>query len=414
MNTSHYIHPMTLHDFPVQMHLHSNGDGSDLHAIGAQYSLKLEKPEGAWDKAKSFFEEHKGQFIFSAFSYELKDDLEDLNSDNPSFIPFPSLLLFVPKVLFIWEVGEIEILALNDRELDVSQLRSDIIAMHEHEELKHSETAFHQIRKEEYITQVSSLIAHIQRGDIYEANYCQELRAENVSLNPWTAFNALNERTVAPFACHLRINELHLLCGSPELFLEKSANTVISKPIKGTRKRSLDPMEDEQLKQELENDLKERAENIMITDLVRNDLSRTALSGSVKVDELCEIYSFKTVHQMISTVRSEVPEETHPLDIIKACFPMGSMTGAPKIRAMQLIEEKEAFKRGIYSGAVGLFTPSGDFVLNVVIRSILYDTNSQKASVAAGGAITALSDPEAEYEESLLKAKAMMEVLGLD
>lgn len=395
------------------MHLHSNGEGSDLHALGHTALLRLENSKNAWNEAEQFLGEHEGKFVFAAFSYELKDDLEDLQSSHLSFIPFPALILFVPQVIFTWEVGEIEVLALYDRNVDVAELKKEITRLHNPANLNSVQGEFERMSKAAYMDKVASLIQHIQRGDIYEANFCQEFKAYGVELDPWVAFQALNERTEAPFACHLKLDEVHLLCGSPELFLEKEGTTVRSRPIKGTRKRSKVPEEDERLKIELEQDEKERAENIMITDLVRNDLSRTALQDSVQVEELCEIYSFKTVHQMISSIRSEVAESTHVLDIIKACFPMGSMTGAPKIRAMQLIEEHEDFKRGIYSGAVGLFTPKRDFALNVVIRSILYDQESRKASVAAGGAITALSDPEAEYEESLVKAEAMLDVLGL-
>ena len=157
----------------------------------------------------------------------------------------------------------------------------------------------------------------------------------------------------------------------------------------------------------MQNDPKERAENVMIVDIVRNDLSRSAIKNSVQVEELCEIYSFETVHQMISTITSEVADETSNVEVLKHSFPMGSMTGAPKIRAMELIEELEDFKRGIYSGAIGYFEPDGDFTFNVIIRSILYNSSNKYCSFAAGGALTALSIPEKEYDETLLKAYAM-------
>ncbi len=154
-----------------------------------------------------------------------------------------------------------------------------------------------------------------------------------------------------------------------------------------------------------------RSENIMIVDLVRNDLSRTAVKGSVKVEELCQVYSFRQVHQLVSTVVSEVEKTTSPVDILKETFPMGSMTGAPKISAMKIIEEEEETKRGLYSGAVGYFSPTGDFDFNVVIRSILYNKENKYVSFSVGGAITSKSTPEKEYEECLLKAKAMKHVL---
>jgi len=181
--------------------------------------------------------------------------------------------------------------------------------------------------------------------------------------------------------------------------------------IKGTAKRSQVEKEDQELIQNLRNDQKERSENIMIVDLVRNDLSKTATKGSVEVKELCKVYTFRQVHQMISTVVSKVDSKTSPVDIICSTFPMGSMTGAPKISAMEIIENLEASKRGLYSGAIGYITPKGDFDFNVVIRSILYNEKKQYISYTVGGAITAKSDPDKEYEECLIKAKAMREVL---
>lgn len=221
----------------------------------------------------------------------------------------------------------------------------------------------------------------------------------------------MNEISSSPFATFLKLDENYLLSASPERFLKRIKNTLISQPIKGTIKRGDSKSEDDELKKQLANDLKERAENIMIVDLVRNDLSRTAIKGSVKVDELCEVYSFKQVHQLISTVVSEVTPETNSVDVIKSLFPMGSMTGAPKIAAMKIIEELEETKRGLFSGAVGYFSPTGDFDFNVIIRSILYNATNKYISFSVGGAITSKSVIEKEYEECLLKAKAMRQVL---
>lgn len=404
---------MLLQEIPIQCHLYSNGAGPDLHALGAEHFLIMHEPYGAWAAAAHFLDTHRDSSVFAAFSYELKNDLEDLSSENDVFIPFPSLVLFVPKVLLTWELGELEVIEINDRQFDLTSLLPQVAALHKEAEVHSHAKEIRSLGKEPYIEMVKSIKRHIQKGDIYEANICQEFRLEDISLDPWKTFSALERQTQAPYSCHLRINDSHLLCASPELFLEKEGSTIRSKPIKGTRPRSKDPVEDARLKEELANDLKERAENIMICDLVRNDLSRTALSESVEVKELCKVYSFDTVHQMISTIESKVSDDTPSLEVIRQAFPMGSMTGVPKIRAMELIEEHEDFRRGIYSGSVGFFTPSRDFTFNVIIRSILYDATTNRASVSAGGAITALSDPEAEYEESLLKAKAMMEVLGV-
>ncbi len=216
-----------------------------------------------------------------------------------------------------------------------------------------------------------------------------------------------------PFAVFFRNHTQYLLSASPERYIRKEGNKIISQPIKGTAKRFEDPVQDEKSKQELAQSAKERTENIMIVDLVRNDLAHTSRKGSVKVEELCEIYTFRQVHQMISTVVSEVEPTTHPITILKTTFPMGSMTGAPKISAMKLIEALEETKRGLYSGAVGYFTPNGDFDFNVIIRSILYNSHEQYLSFSVGSAITAEAAPEKEYEECLLKANAMLNVLKI-
>ena len=267
------------------------------------------------------------------------------------------------------------------------------------------------ISKENYIFKISKMLEHIHRGDIYEANFCMEFYVENAVINPLEIYQKLNSISEPPFAVYFKNNSNFLLCASPERYLKKENYKIISQPIKGTSKRSFDIEEDEVLKLDLENNPKERSENIMIVDLVRNDLSRTAIKSSVNVEELCKIYTFKQVHQMISTIVSEVENTTSPVAILQTTFPMGSMTGAPKIAAMQIIEDLEETKRGLYSGAVGYFTPNGDFDFNVVIRSILYNSENQYLSFSVGSAITSLSEPENEYEECLLKAKAIFEVL---
>lgn len=256
------------------------------------------------------------------------------------------------------------------------------------------------------------MLGYIQRGDIYEANFCMEFYSENAIINPVHTFESLSVLSTPPFAAFFRNKNHYLLSASPERYLKKSGAQIISQPIKGTARRHEDTEMDNAAIESLRNDPKERSENIMIVDLVRNDLSRTAQKGSVHVAELCGIYSFPQVHQMISTVTSEVDFQFSGVDVIKSTFPMGSMTGAPKVSAMKIIEELEETKRGLYSGAIGYFTPDGNFDFNVVIRSILYNSANKYLSFSVGSAITALSDPEKEYEECLLKARAMFEVLN--
>ncbi|MBN8642973.1 MAG: anthranilate synthase component I family protein [Flavobacteriales bacterium] len=351
-------------------------------------------------------------WLFGYLSYDLKNDIEVLKSKNFDGLQFPDLFFFQPKKLFLLKDNQVEILYLN---FCADEIESDF-----EEILKIEISAFASLReiniqqrisKKNYLSKVTKMLNHIHLGDIYEANFCMEFYAENALIHPLETYQKLNAISEPPFATYFKNNKQFLICASPERYLKKESNKVISQPIKGTAKRVFDIEMDNWSKSELESNPKERSENIMIVDLVRNDLSKTATKGSVEVEELCGIYTFKQVHQMISTVVSKVEHTTSPTEIIKTTFPMGSMTGAPKISAMNIIENLEETKRGLYSGAVGYFTPNGDFDFNVVIRSILYNAQNNYLSFSVGSAITSLSIPENEYEECLLKAKAMFEVL---
>ncbi len=352
-------------------------------------------------------------WVFGYLTYDLKNDIETLKSSNFDGLEFPDLYFFQPKKLFLFKDNQVEIQYLNcvddEVEDDLEAISHFVEAGSDN--LSNDIKIKLRIHKDEYFEKINNMLAHIHRGDIYEANFCQEFYAENTTINPLETYNKLNAISNPPFATFLKCQDKYLLSASPERYLKKEGTTIISQPIKGTAKRSLDLKEDTKLKQDLLANEKERSENIMIVDLVRNDLSKTAIKGSVKVEELCKIYTFDQVHQMISTVASKVEATTHPIDIIKSTFPMGSMTGAPKISAMKIIEALEATKRGLYSGAVGYFSPIGDFDFNVVIRSILYNDTKKYVSYSVGGAITAKSDPLTEYEECLVKAKAMRTVL---
>jgi len=352
-------------------------------------------------------------WVFGYLSYDLKNDVEPLKSQNFDGLHFPDLYFFQPKKLFFLKGNSVELHYLNmvDDEMD-----TDFETIENFKILgissSNSPIKIHlRIHKNEYFEKLEKMLAHIHRGDIYEANFCQEFYAENTTINPLEIYNKLNAISTPPFATFLKQNDKYLLSASPERYLKKEGQKVISQPIKGTAKRDEDFMIDSLLKHDLVANPKERSENIMIVDLVRNDLSLTAKKGSVKVEELCKVYTFEQVHQMISTVTSQVREDVHPVDVIKTTFPMGSMTGAPKISAMKIIEDLEATKRGLYSGAVGYFSQEGDFDFNVVIRSILYNQTQKYVSYSVGGAITAKSDPTQEYEECLIKAKAMRTVL---
>jgi para-aminobenzoate synthetase component 1 len=268
------------------------------------------------------------------------------------------------------------------------------------------------ISQQEYISIINKLKQHILRGDCYEINFCQEFFAESTDINPFDIYKKLGTVSPNPFSALYRMNDQWLICASPERFLKKQGNKILSQPIKGTSIRiKNDEGRDEQSKYELLHSTKDRSENVMVVDLVRNDLAKICKEGTVKVDELYGVYSFPQVHQMISTVSGELDSSNSFYDIIKATFPMGSMTGAPKKSAMELIEKYEQTKRGIFSGAVGYISPDRDFDFNVVIRSIMYNAASGYLSFQAGSGITFYSDPEKEWEECLMKAEAMKKVL---
>jgi len=357
-------------------------------------------------------------WLFGYLTYDLKNDIEALSSNNQDGIKFPDLFFFQPKKLIRIKKNEIifDYLRMVDDEIEedfeniCQTSRPDMV--NEAKPHNTSELGIKlRIPKDQYYIKVKKVLEHIHRGDIYEANFCQEFYALNAVIDPVQTYNKLNSISKPPFATFLKMDDKYLLSASPERYLKKEGKKIISQPIKGTAKRADTALEDDLFRFSLENDPKERSENIMIVDLVRNDLSRIAKKGSVKVKELCKVYTFEQVHQMISTVEAEVEDHIHPVEIIKATFPMGSMTGAPKISAMKVIEEVEETKRGLYSGAVGYFKPSGDFDFNVIIRSILYNKTEKYVSYSVGSAITSKSTPEKEYEECLVKAKAMKQVL---
>jgi para-aminobenzoate synthetase component 1 len=393
---------------------HQQGYGSfdALLAVGALTSIRTDAHKG-FDKLAEY-RKTTNDWIFGYLSYDLKNDIEHLTSQNHDGPEFPELYFFQPLKIFILKVSGLEIHYLNmvadELDQDLSEIKN--IDLNARNTAKTDRVKIRlRIHKDAYMEKVNHMLQHIQRGDIYEANFCQEFYAEGVTLHPLESYWHLNEISKPPFATFLKLGDYFLLSASPERYLKKDMDTIISQPIKGTARRSSDPAEDDYLKEELAKDPKERSENIMITDLVRNDLSKTALRGSVRVEELCKVYSFQQVHQMISTIVSKVAPSVDPVTILETTFPMGSMTGAPKIAAMKIIEDLEESKRGLYSGAVGYFTPDGDFDFNVVIRSIIYNAKKNYISFSVGSAITAASVPEKEYEECLVKAKAMREVL---
>lgn len=383
-------------------------------AVEAFTALKTDT-YGAFDRLKEYQETTK-DWIFGYLSYDLKNDLEKLTSANIDGLEFPDLYFFQPQKLILIgkEKVEFRYLKMLDDEiaLDYEEILNINLSNNSSEEKSEVPSMKPRISKEDYLSKISEMLNYIHRGDIYEANLCQEYYAENSIINPTKVFQNLNEISRAPFSSFIKLENFYLLSASPERYIKKEANKVISQPIKGTARRAETKEEDAKIIEMLAKDPKEISENVMIVDLVRNDISRVAKKGSVLVEELCKVYSFKQVHQLISTISAELETGCTPIEVLRATFPMGSMTGAPKISAMKIIEDLEESKRGLYSGAVGYFTPEGDFDFNVVIRSILYNATSRYVSFSVGGAITSKSIPEQEYEECQLKAKAMLQALG--
>ncbi len=399
-----------MYNFPVS-YLNSN-DGSSILAFGHGDHIEI-YGDNAIEQIQQFIDNHSGLYIFSALGYDLKNSIEKLSSCNEDNIEFPLAILWVPAYVVKLN-GEnctyVQGIESNDSNNYVDYFLQKQ-SCYSNERL--TEKFLERTSREAYLRNVIQLKNEIQLGNIYEVNYCQEFYAENVEMNDsLSAYFKLNEITKAPFSSFFDFENFTVLCGSPERYIRKKGEHLSSSPIKGTAKRGATIEEDEELKRSLFNDKKERSENVMIVDLVRNDLSKIAKPSSVKVDELFGVYTFATVHQLISTVSCTLRNNVSFSDILNATFPMGSMTGAPKIRAMQLIEKHEAFKRGIYSGSIGYIDPSGDFDFNVIIRTLIYNKKKKYLSCPVGGAITINSDPEKEYEECLIKVKGILDKMN--
>lgn len=348
-------------------------------------------------------------WIFGYFSYDLKDRLELL---RPRLVPDPEQALsswWTPRWVVEWNKEEL-LLHCSDEdraggELVVEALYAPVAEVGPNEPATWTVCT----TRSEYLERARILLDHIQRGDIYEVNYCTTRLAQLPNWDPFTAFGQLLRKSDAPFAGFMRMGERFVLCASPERYLAFQGDRIVGQPMKGTRPRSKDPVEDARLAKELASDTKERSENIMALDVMRHDLSQIAASGTVHVDELCGVHSYAQVHQMVSTVSARLRSGVTQGDASRSAFPMASMTGAPKFRAMQLIDAAEDRSRGLFSGSLGFFAPDGTADLNVVIRSVLYNSRTGIASLSTGSALTAQCDPEQEWEECELKARSVIQ-----
>ncbi|MBC7866680.1 MAG: anthranilate synthase component I family protein [Gloeobacteraceae cyanobacterium ES-bin-316] len=392
---------------------HYSFDTASFESIlgaGCSRSLQLQ-PGKSFSSLQKFYDQQPS-WLFGHLGYGLKNEVENLSSRHGDFIDFGIGFFFEPEIVLILNENQ---LSISSELHDPGRIYEDIQAAIDEKSTPYStkKNIESVITKEQYLQAVEALKQHIKHGDCYEINYCQQFMANDVTLDPLQSYLRLVKHSPNPFAALYKLDDKYCLCASPERYLKKNGTTLISQPIKGTIHRHIsDKVADNISRDLLKNSTKERSENVMVVDLVRNDLSKISKEGSVQVDELFGIYSFPQVHQMISTIRAEMAEGLHWTDVIEATFPMGSMTGAPKKKVMELIDEYEATSRGLFSGSIGYISPKADFDFNVVIRSIFYDHGKKNLSFSAGGGITINSDAEEEYKECMLKASAILKVLA--
>ena len=390
--------------------LNSNDSFDDYELIiayGAESFLQSSK--NSFKKIDKYIDK-VNDWIFGYLSYDLKNEIENLTDLNKDVFNLPNLYFYQPKVIWLIKEQKAEIYSLDEKNLNEDWDHINSIDYKDCTK-KSSVDLITRTSKEEYVRKIKNIKQRILQGDCYEMNYCFDMFSKNKTINPYKTYIKLNDYTRSPMSTFFKLNQLYLLSSSPERFIKRINRKIISQPIKGTAKRGLDSKEDEKIKYTLLSSPKELSENHMIVDLVRNDLSRVAEKGSVKVKNLNKLNTFKRVHQLISTIEAEIAVKTKFSKIITGMFPMGSMTGAPKIESMNIIDEYESTKRGLYSGSIGYIKPNKDFDFNVVIRSIIYDKLQKEINVSVGSAITFKSDPESEFEECLLKAEPMIKSL---
>jgi len=349
-----------------------------------------------------------GYISFEAKKLFEKNTYENCCSDGSELIYF-----FEPE--HIWKEENGIWFSLTEEQPNERSVVEDFLSNYKNIEhtRKEEKLVFEMLEnKQTYFEKIARILEHIQHGNYYETNFCMPLQAKGILNDAFAHFSKMNSTTEAPHAVYFNGENLQLLCTSPERFIQKKGNKIISQPIKGTIKRGANNTEDEENKTLLQTSKKERSENIMIVDLVRNDLSRIAEKASVQVTALCELHTFKTLHHLVSTVEAELPSNITFKEILAATFPMGSMTGVPKISAVQHMEKIEMLDRGLYSGTFGTIEPNGNFDFNVIIRSAIYNKEKKQTTIKVGSAITHASNAEAEYDECLLKAASTLSIFN--
>ena len=393
--------------------LDSNSKKNDYEFIFSYGKIsELKSFDNSLDKLDNYIKQ-VDDWIFGFVSYDLKDEIEGFSSKNLKYFDVPNLSFFQPSIIWVFDGVELKALYFDEKELfDVWNEINKIHISCDSNKSNPNVELKGRLSKEEYIKKIKNIKKRIKMGDTYELNFCFDFFNDNTKINPENTFKKLNKLTESPMSVYYKDHHLHVLSSSPERFIKRNKKTIISQPIKGTKKRGKNIDEDVFMINSLKNSIKEKSENHMIVDLVRNDFSRIAKKGSVKVTELSKINTYKNIHQMVSTIEAQIENDMFFSTILKSTFPMGSMTGAPKIKTMKIIDELEETSRGIYSGAIGYIDPNKNFDFNVVIRTIIYDDKLSKISVNVGSGITFKSDPKDEYEECLTKIDALKKSLS--
>lgn len=359
-------------------------------------------------KLDTFVKRHSGSWITGYLTYELKDEVEPVKNLKDRSITDSKLHFFIPEIIIYKLEGKIHIEADNPEQI-LSEIQDYAPLLPSQDVIPPFKP---RISKQEYLSSFNQLKNYIAKGDLYQANFCQEFYRSDIKLNDLESlYFKLTKNAPSPFSCFFKYESLYVLSASPERYFQKKCNQIISQPIKGTAPRDQDLQKDLELKEQLLKNIKERSENLMVVDLVRNDLSKISIPGTVNRTKNLQVQSYSHVHQLVSTVQGELPPNTSLGEILGATFPPGSMTGTPKKRALEIIEELESSNRGVYSGSIGYQTPWGDMDFNVVIRTLIYDRTKEYLSFHVGGGITQLSDGEKEYEECLIKASTLLDTL---
>jgi para-aminobenzoate synthetase component 1 len=359
-----------------------------------------------WNALSAFIKNKKAPLLGTFLTYDLKNSRENLHSSIEDKTGFPLLACWEPSSI-IAEKRDGSSFYYGNYEQYLKQTENLV----EEENFLNEISLKPALTKEEYLSGFEKIQQALQAGDIYEMNFCQHFSANIKSIDPISLYQKLNKLSPAPFSGIIKYNNSWLICSSPERFLKRNGNELFSQPIKGTIRKFANENENNAAMLQLKENPKEINENVMIVDLVRNDLSHFAIKNGVEVTELCNVYPFATVNHMISTVNAKLKPGAETTEILAKAFPMGSMTGVPKIKALEIADALENFQRRLYSGSIGYFTNQSDFDFNVVIRSITWNEQNGYFSFSAGSAITIQANGEDEYNECMLKAEALFNAI---